>query len=111
MYPADGPITQWEQMDTVVLDARFAVAENGALWIEEGDLPHRIVPFIGQYLMVRVASEHIVATMQDAYERLSGHVVGYGVFISGPSKTADIEQSLVYGAHGAVGMMVLVMEG
>ena len=51
----------------------------------------------------------LVATMGEAIGRigqLSGH---WGCFISGPSKTADIEQALVMGAHGARSMTVYLV--
>jgi L-lactate dehydrogenase complex protein LldG len=37
--------------------------------------------------------------------------LGWGCFIAGPSKTADIEQSLVIGAHGARSMVIFLLEG
>ncbi len=39
--------------------------------------------------------------MHEAYARLAPREIGYGLFISGPSKTADTEQALVIGAQGA----------
>jgi L-lactate dehydrogenase complex protein LldG len=47
--------------------------------------------------------------MHQAYERLQGREYNFGVFIAGPSKTADIEQSLVLGAHGARTMTVFLV--
>jgi L-lactate dehydrogenase complex protein LldG len=58
-------------------------------------------------LVLVLDKKNIVANMQQAYNRLED-AGNYGVFIAGPSKTADIEQSLVIGAHGARSMMVLI---
>ena len=91
-----------------VFPGNFGVAENGAIWLEDKDLPNRIDPFITEHLFIKLNMQEIVPTMQEAYRRIDLKGTGFGVFISGPSKTADIEQSLVYGAHGAKEMTVLI---
>lgn len=48
--------------------------------------------------------------MHQAYDCIGNQEYGFGTFISGPSKTADIEESLVIGTHGARGLMVFIME-
>ncbi|MES2276709.1 MAG: LUD domain-containing protein [Bacteroidota bacterium] len=98
-----------EDVELAVLKAHFGVAENGAVWVTEELLGHRALPFITQHLAIVISAESIVPTMHQAYARISDAHYGYGAFIAGPSKTADIEQSLVIGAHGSRSMTVFVL--
>ncbi len=47
--------------------------------------------------------------MHEAMLEIENFNEGYGVFISGPSKTADIEQSLVIGAQGPLSLTVFLI--
>ncbi len=98
-----------EDIDFAVLPGEFAVAENGAVWITESGMKHRAVYFIAQHLALVVPAGQIVSNMHEAYRRLRFESNEFGAFISGPSKTADIEQSLVVGAHGPRSMTVFVI--
>ncbi|WP_285057490.1 LutC/YkgG family protein [Pedobacter ginsengisoli] len=98
-----------ENVDLAIISAHFGVAENAALWITEDLMQQRVAPFICQQLAVVVSKNEILATMHDAYARIGEAEYGFGAFIAGPSKTADIEQSLVLGAHGPKGMTVFLI--
>ena len=87
-------------IDLAVVKGNFAVAENGAIWMKNEENRHRALYFIAQNIVIVIDEKEILNNMHEAYERINFEEVGYGVFISGPSKTADIEQSLVIGAHG-----------
>ena len=94
---------------TAVACGRVAVAENGAVWVPvEGR--RRAHLFACQYLVLVVSKAVVVDTMHDAMARVSLDDIAYGAFISGPSKTADIEQALVMGAHGAMRATVILTE-
>jgi L-lactate dehydrogenase complex protein LldG len=93
-----------------ILPAHFAVAENGACWINDVLLTERVLPFITQHLVLIVNQTAIVPTMHYAYEGIGDEQYGFGTFIAGPSKTADIEQSLVLGAHGARSLWVFILQ-
>lgn len=97
-----------EGVDLAVLQGEFGVAENAAVWVPEASMLHRALPFIAQHLLLIVELKQVVNTMHEAYQRIDRQLLSYGVFISGPSKTADIEQSLVIGAHGARSLTVVL---
>ncbi len=98
-----------QDVDVAIIRAQFAVAENGAVWVTEEDLKIRVLPFICEHLVALVDKRNMVATMHDAYDKIGSADYGFGVFIAGPSKTADIEQSLVLGAHGPKSMTVFIL--
>ncbi|MCP9769647.1 lactate utilization protein B/C [Lacihabitans sp. LS3-19] len=95
--------------DFLIIKGQFAVAENGAIWLTETEMGQRVAPFITQYLAIIIDKSTILPTMHQAYEHIGSVDYGFGVFLAGPSKTADIEQSLVLGAHGARGLVVFLV--
>jgi L-lactate dehydrogenase complex protein LldG len=93
---------QLEGLDFAIIAGELGVAENGAVWVPGSTLGlHRAIFVVTQHLVLVVPAGQIVHNMQEAYDRIRLERPGFGVFISGPSKTADIEQALVVGAHGA----------
>ena len=107
--PDNDPHT-YENVELAVLTAHMIVAENGAVWFTEEVMGQRIIPYICQHLAVVMNVENIVPTLHEAYERIGTGEYGFGGFISGPSKTADIEQALVLGAHGPLTMTVFIVQ-
>ena len=99
-----------QDVEVAIVKAKLAVAETGAIWVTEEDLKIRVLPFICENLVAIVEAKDIVANMHEAYEVIGNADYGFGVFIAGPSKTADIEQSLVLGAHGPKSMTVLIVQ-
>jgi len=97
------------QVDVAVLQGEFGVAENGAVWITEETMIDRALPFICENLVLVIEKGNILPTLHEAYEHIGKSQYEYGTFISGPSKTADIEQSLVLGAHGAKTLTVFIL--
>lgn len=99
----------FDNVDLSVLRGHFGVSENGAVWVTESLMGHPSTPFISQHLALVINKGDIVSTLHEAYERLDRISYDFGVFIAGPSKTADIEQSLVLGAHGPKSMTVFLL--
>lgn len=99
-----------EKLDKVCIKGSLGVAENGSVWVYESQMMNRLLPFICQHLILVIDKADIVPTMHHAYQKIDVTKEGFGIFIAGPSKTADIEQSLVIGAHGARTATIYVIE-
>ncbi|TCD04153.1 lactate utilization protein B/C [Pedobacter frigidisoli] len=109
-FAGDEDPHQFENIAFAVFKTHFAVAENGAVWITEDRMGARVLPFICQHLGMLVFEDSIVSNMHEAYQLIGSQDYGFGTFIAGPSKTADIEQSLVLGAHGARSIIIFLLK-
>lgn len=98
-----------ETVDLAIINGVIGVAENGAIWISENQFPIRVLPFITNDLVIVLGKKDVCLHLHNAYKLISKRERSFGLFISGPSKTADIEQCLVIGAQGALSLSVLLV--
>jgi L-lactate dehydrogenase complex protein LldG len=103
-------------VDLAILPGELAVAENAAVWVTGAQVPQRVAYFLSQHVVLVVPRARVVNNMHEAYDWLHQDAgaggpfatARWGTFMSGPSKTADIEQALVIGAHGARSLHVFL---
>ncbi len=91
-----------KKADIAVVEASFGVCENGALWCNGKSVKFRSIYVICENLIILLNKKNLLNNMNEAYKKVDLKENNFGIFISGPSKTADIEQALVVGAHGAI---------
>ena len=95
--------------DLAVVKGEIGVAENGCVWIPQ-TVKHKIIYFIAERLVIILEKKNLVNNMAEAYAKIEQMPkYNFATFISGPSKTADIEQTLVKGAHGAMEALVILV--
>ena len=96
--------------DVGIIRGQFGVAENACVWIPQ-QMKEKAVCFISENLVILLPKSQIVNNMHEAYKRIEfdKEYDGYGTFISGPSKTADIAQVLVMGAQAARSATILLL--
>lgn len=98
-----------QDIDLAIINGEFGVAENGSVWISEEVFPVRVLPFITNDLVIILEKDKLCLHMHDAFNLISDRKRTFGSFISGPSKTADIEQCLVVGAQGAMSLSIILI--
>lgn len=98
---------QLDGTDISVVEGSVACVENACIWVPQ-TMKQRAEVFICEYLVIIVDRKNIVSNMHEAYARIEMPELGFGAFISGPSKTADIEQALVYGAQSFCGVTIIL---
>lgn len=95
--------------DVGIVRGQVGVAENGCVWIPQ-TMKEKAMLFISEYLVIFLKKEDVVNNMHEAYAKIEmDPKYNFGTFISGPSKTADIEQALVMGAQAARGVTVVLI--
>lgn len=96
-------------LDLLVCEGVLGVAENGAVWIPASHAGNRAALFLATNVMIVLDRDCIVPDLHAAYERLNVGAEPFGTFVGGPSKTADIEQALVIGAHGPKELTIVLV--
>ena len=97
-----------EDVDVGVVRALFGVAETGSVWLTDACFGVSALGFLSQHLVVLLDRSTIVGNLHDAYARREAFEAGYGVFMTGPSATADIEGVLIHGAQGIRSLTVVL---
>lgn len=110
---AVGSAQELMKVDVGVVEGRIGVAENACIWIPQ-QMKEKAICFASEQLVIVLRRQDIVNNMHEAYERIEQsqeffQQYKFGTFISGPSKTADIESALVYGAQAARGVTVVLI--
>lgn len=104
---------QLAEADVGVIQGEFGVAENACVWIPQ-TMKEKAICFASEFLVIVLSKENVVSNMHEAYARIETskeyfQQYKFGTFISGPSKTADIESALVYGAQAARGVTIVLV--
>ena len=112
LNPDTASVEELEKADVGVIRGEIGVAENACVWIPQA-MKERAVCFASEQLVIVLSKDGIVNNMHEAYARIAASqdyfkTYKFGTFISGPSKTADIEGALVYGAQAARGVTVVL---
>ena len=99
--------------DLVGITGAFcAIAETGTLLLVSGPRTHAAASLLPETHVALVRADRLVATMEDAWRLLRAECnpLPRSVnFVSGPSRTADIEQTLTLGAHGPYRVHVVLV--
>lgn len=92
----------------------FAIAETGTCVLSSENEDVRIASMLCEYHVAIMYASDIVANSYEAEERLNSLMQGdkphYTAFISGPSRTADIERVLALGAHGPLELHLIIVD-
>ncbi len=89
-----------DDVDVGVVRAVYGVAETGSVWLTEAQFKVNALGFLAQHLVVLLDPAQMAGTCITRIANVRHFDARYGVFMTGPSATADIEGVLIHGAQG-----------
>lgn len=99
-----------DDIDAGIVFASYGIAETGTLVVNSNDEDTRLATMLSETNFVVLNSGNIVEKAYDISKKLNTwfRETNYTAFISGPSRTADIERVLTLGAHGPLQLHIIL---
>ena len=88
----------------------WAISRTGTLVQDATAVDKRLVSSLPPIHIALIGTERILADMGSVLERLQPEQINYISFITGPSRTADIERVLTIGVHGPERLIIVVVD-
>jgi L-lactate dehydrogenase complex protein LldG len=96
--------------ETAIVKANYAIADLGSIVILYDETPSNIINFLSDCIFAIVSASTVVANQFAFFEKIPPQKAKDMVFVTGPSRTADIEKILVLGAHGPRRLVVFMID-
>ena len=113
----DEPIESWQahlfnEVDASITSTRGGIAETGSLILWPNNDEPRLMSLVPPVHIAVLKASELYTTFHEAMQaqNWAAGMPTNALLISGPSKTADIEQTLAYGVHGPKELIVLIIE-
>jgi L-lactate dehydrogenase complex protein LldG len=111
--PDDTPQSM-AKFEVGLIQADMLLADTGTCMVANATQQERIMTYLPPVCFVVAQTDQLVEHMPSAWDRIAPRVVdpdlrGEFVFITGPSRTADIEKILILGVHGPKRLIVILV--
>lgn len=93
-----------------ISEADWALADTGTLVADQSAIEQRLVSTLPPVHIALVKTESILADKSALFSRISPATSRYIAFITGPSRTADIERVLTIGVHGPKRLVIVFVD-
>jgi len=114
-FPFYSTNTDFMQAEVGITLCESLIARNGSIMLSNGNAAGRRLSIYPPHHIVVAYTSQLVLDIKDAIKQLkarySSDIPSMVSIVTGPSRTADIEKTLVLGAHGPKELIVFLLEG
>lgn len=108
MQVSGASVDRIEHADCAIIAAESLIAETGSAVVQMTSYEDRLLPYLPPACIVVARTSGLKACLDDVALRAGPDERGERVIITGPSRTADIEKTVVLGAHGPGSLTVII---